>query len=308
MPDVLAELEKSRAAREAPTAPPPWLAALQTGFSAAIRAPLDRETGTLTARPEDYPPDAVAEVTDSPHGPAPTRLAVYNRQYWFRLFTVMHTAFPLTASLLGHWAFNGYAQRFFLAHPPPDWDLDGALDGFEDFLPDALDASLPRAPLAEAARIDAVWRKLFRAPSAEPFRPTAAQAAGLLDARLVPAPGTAVLSERWPLLELKRARAGVTDEEAVALPPRLDAPRWWALLREPGGIRQVLLEPREAELFTLLARHTVREALALLESSCEEAERAALPAQTQRWLAQGVARGMWCGLAEDEAGQRRMQV
>ncbi len=53
----------------------------------------------------------------------------------------------------------------------------------------------------------------------------------------------------------------------------------------------------EGELLRSYGRHPVREALARLEAGCTEAERAALPGNAQRWLAQGVARGMWTGLA-----------
>lgn len=295
MPACLAELAKARSVREAPAPSPPWLAELQRRFGATIRAPLDRSTGTLTATTDAYP--ATNDALDGAFGPAASRLAVYNRQYWFRLLTAMQSAFPLTASLLGHWTFNDYAARFFTARPPPSWDLDHALDGFEEFLEEAIDGSPLHEALSECARIEALWRRLFRAPAAAPFRPDPADAARILDARLVPSPCTAVVFERWPLLELKHARAGVLGEEAIALPPRLEAPRWWALAREPDGIRQLPLEAREGELLSLLASHTLRDALALLESRCGEGARSTLPAQAQRWLAKSVERGLWSGLA-----------
>ncbi len=278
---------------------PDWLAALQARFGAVLRTPLDRSAGSLRADVSAYDRDALDDALDGPRRPAAERLAVYNRQYWFRLFGVMQTAFPLTARLLGHWQFNHYAARFLLAQPPHAWDLDRAPDGFEQHLDGALDAGAMSDALREASRIDAAWRRLFRAPATAPLRPTADDAARLLDARLVPSPAVAVVVERWPLLELKATLANARGESAVALPPRLADARWWALAREPGGVRHVALEAREGELLTLLGRHTVRDALARLEATCSDAERAALPANAQRWLARGIERGVWCGLTTE---------
>lgn len=278
-------------------APPPWLAEMQARFGAVIRTPLDRSTNTLRATPEAYDPGALAEAMDGPRAVAADRLAVYNRQYWFRLFGVMQTAFPLTSRLLGHWHFNEHSGRFLLAHPPRHWDLDHAPDGFERFFADSLGEHPHRDVLLDAAQLDAAWRVIFRAPATVPFQPSAADAARLLDARLEGSPATAIVVERWPLLALRSVAAAARGEARVGVPERLAQPRWWALVREVAGIRQLTLEAREAELLMLLREYPVREALARLEAGCSEAERVALPGNAQRWLAQGVARGMWTGLA-----------
>lgn len=276
-------------------AAPDWLAEMQARFGATIRTPLDRATGTLRAATADYPAGAVADVRDAHNASGVERLAVYNRQYWFRLFTVMQTAFPLTTALLGAWRMNDYAARFLLAHPPRSWDLDRAPDGFERFVVEALEEDVPQDALRDAARLDAAWRALFRAPAAAPYRPRPEDAARLLDARLAPSPAVALYVERWPFIALKRAREGHRGEEQVALPPPHPVPQWWLLLREPEGIRQLPLSPREGELFALLAEHPVREALGRLEALCDERERATLPEQARRWLARGVSLGVWCG-------------
>lgn len=276
---------------------PPWLADLQARVGAVLRTPLDRSSGTLRATTESYDSVTLLEALDRPQARAVDRLAVYNRQYWFRLFGTLQTAFPLTARLLGHWAFNEHAAGFLLAHPPRGWDLERAAEGFEDFLGDSLAATPERDALLEAARLDAAWRSVFRAPATTPFRPRAEDAARLLDTRLEPSPATALVVEHWPLLALKNALASLGDESVAPMPARLAQPRWWALVRESAGIRQLALEPREAELFLLLHRCTVRDALAQLEAACSPDERAALPMQAQRWLARSVERGLWSGLA-----------
>jgi hypothetical protein len=275
-------------------APPDWLAEMQARFGAAIRTPLDRATGTLRATPAAYG-DAIEDVLQGER-----RIAVYNRQYWFRLFGVLQSAFPLTTRLFGHWAFNEHAARFLLEHPPRGWDVDRAPDGFDDFLERTLDASIEhRDAFLEAARIDAAARSVSRAPDVAPFRPSQADAARLLDARLEPSPATAIVVEQWPLVEMRNlllnAKAS-DDESPLPLPARLEGPRWIALVREPSGIRHLALEPREGELLDLLRRHTVRDALGRLELACSEDERRDLPARTQSWLARSVAHAMWVGL------------
>ena len=302
---------------------PAWLEELEARFGAVIRTPLDRATGTLTATPALYDAQVLGEALDGPKASGANRLAVYNRQYWFRLFEVLQAAFPLTTRLLGHWSFNDYAGRFLLAHPPHGWDLDRAPDGFETFLSASLDdsevatrealienseaqqsdsrRSLSGARgaephvLIESARIDVAWRGVFGAPRVTPYKPSPSDAARLLDARLTPSPAVAFVEEHWPLLELRKTVRDDTSETPVALPTRLPHARWWALVRRDEGMGQLPLAPREAELFTLLSSHTVADALGLLERACTDEERAALPAKTQAWLARSVELDFWVG-------------
>lgn len=279
---------------------PEWLSELQARFGSVIRTPLDRSTGTLRASVSDYDPAAVSDASDGPHTSATERLAVYNRQYWFRLFTVLQRSFPITVRLLGAWEFNGYASRFVLAHPPHDWDLDHAPDGFERSLIDALGDHPERDAITDAATLDDAWRRLFRAPETKPFHPSAEDAARLLDARLVMSPAMAVVRERFPLLEARASLMAMKATAPIAPPARLAEPRWWGLAREPVGVRHLPLEAREGELLTLLTRHTVREALAALEARCGDEERASLPSNAQRWLARSVERGVWAGMTADD--------
>jgi hypothetical protein len=276
---------------------PAWLEELEARFGSVIRTPLDRATGTLAATPTLYDTQVLGEARDGPKASGADRLAVYNRQYWFRLFEVLQAAFPLTTRLLGHWSFNDYAARFLVANPPHGWDLDRAPDGFETFLSASLDDSegAKREALIESARIDAAWRGVFSAPRVTPYKPSASDAARLLDARLTPSPAVALVEEHWPLLELRKTLRDDTSETPVALPTRLPHSRWWALVRRDEGMGQLPLASREAELFTLLSSHTVADALGLLEQACTDEERAALPAKTQAWLARSVELDFWVG-------------
>ena len=293
----------------APYIGPDWLQRFQARFSAMLRTPLDRATGTLRAQPPAYDALLRGETLDGPKSTADERLSVYNRQYWFRLFGVVQSAFPLTTRLLGHWLFNDYAARFLMTHPPRGWNIDRVPDGFDAFLAHELPESgvllgtpprrLDRLALLDAARIDAAWREVFLAPESPSYRPSAADAARLMSARLVPSPTVALLEEHWPLLALRRSLIDDRSESPVLLPPKLAHSQSWALVRKPAGIGQLALEAREAELFCLLRERPVGDALARLELACSEEERLSLPARTQEWLGRSVELGFWSGLDDE---------
>jgi hypothetical protein len=66
------------------------------------------------------------------------------------------------------------------------------------------------------------------------------------------------------------------------------------------------LEPREAELFELLARTSVGEALGNLEARCDDAEKRDLPARLGTWLARSMELAFWIGMIpQDSAGVTR---
>jgi hypothetical protein len=289
-----------------------WLAGFQASFGAMIRTPLERRTGTLQVTPEAY--DSALKMAALPGGSLSSaeRLAIYNRQYWARLFTLFHAAFPLTTRLLSHFTCNDYVCRFLQAHPPRGWDIEAAVTGFEDFLGqvaaspsvpiDGQSATVDRAALLQAARIDAAFHRAFRAPQVEPFRPGAEHADRLLTSRLQRSPAAAILEENWALCELRRTLVADTRETAVPLPPRLTQPQFWLLVRspsKPGQLALEPLEPLEARLLTLLEELPVGEALARLEQACPASHLPQLPSDAQRWLARSVENGFWRGLVDE---------
>jgi hypothetical protein len=279
-------------------AAPPWLEAFQARFGAVLRVPLDRGSGTLTADLRAYDSVTVDATIEGRTMTRAERLAVYNRQYWFRLFGVLHSAFPLVCRLLGYWRFNAHAARYLETHPPRGWDIDDVADAFVAFFERDVDHAnaVEREAMIEAARIDAAYRAVFRAPHVEPFRPSAEDSAHLLDAHLVASPAVAILEEHSALTDLRRTTLRDTTERRVAFPPAWPAVRSIALVRAEEATAELPLEPREAELLRLLDSHSVRDALGLLEVACSLEERPGLPPMTQRWLAQSVQRGWWSGM------------
>lgn len=274
-------------------AAPSWLGELQARFGEMLRTPLDRTSGTLVSTPDRYAP---ALVVDCRH--RSDRLEIYNRQYWFRLFETLLDAFPLTASLLGAWRFHEHSDRFLRVSPPRGWDLERVDEGFAELFIRSLEDGPERHMLTESARIDDAWLRIFRAPSTPPFQLSAADAARLLDARLVPSAAVALLEEHAPLVALRQTISRAPAHGRVAMPAPLDGPRWWAIARTDLGTRHLPLERQEYELLRLLVDHTVRDALTRLERESAPDQRLQLPARTQAWLARGITHGFWSGLRD----------
>ncbi|HTR50710.1 MAG TPA: putative DNA-binding domain-containing protein [Kofleriaceae bacterium] len=280
------------------------LAEMQRRFGDAIRAPLDRGTGTLRAPVEAYDTALCASLA----GDARERLAVYNRQYWFRLFGVFHQSYRLATALCGAWAMNELVARFLRAHPPTGHDLARAIDGFELWIQDELPetgvalghtSALPRAALVEAMRIDDAYRLVFEA-AAEPSLVLApGDAARLERARLVPSRSAVMVEETWPLVQLRRGLPSTPAERWVALPPPHDnGTRDWLVCRVGEAHRVVPLAPLHARLLRLLRAHALPEALAILETGLPSSAVAEIAAHAQRWFAEGMQLGLWAALEE----------
>ena len=282
---------------------PDWLKELQAQFGAVLRTPIHPGENGARTEPARYDRALVDEIVGSATLSAADQLAVYNRQYWFRLYRALQNEYALTARLLGFPAFNAQAERFLLARPPRGHDLHDVADGFREFL----DAStsdgndyrgpLPRAALLEAAAIDLAFRRLLYAPVEPAYRPSLGEGARLTGRRRRPSRRWTVLDEHWPLVELKRALADHPGEDRIALPARLPSTRSWLICNTAAGAMMVAPLPAQAaKLFKLLARHRVGEALARLERDCPPEFREQLPASVERWLAQSVDLGFWMGL------------
>lgn len=284
------------------TATEAWLADLQRRFGELLRTPLDAASGTLRAQTGRYDAPLVAAVSGR------ERLAVYNRQYWFRLLTVMQTSWPLSARLLGMFHFNLHAQRFLLQHPPAHYDLAFVTRGFDAYLAHTLHeeqidlgpryAPLRRAVLLEAATLDAAFARVFQAPAQPRFDPREHTPHELVQRKLVSSAAYTRVTEHWPLADLRHALRDSSSEQAAPVPPPLPAAQTWALFRNAHGVAQLQLAPLQARLYELLESHPLGQALAQLESEAASDARDQLPAHTQTWIAQGIANGLWIGLAD----------
>jgi Putative DNA-binding domain len=282
---------------------PEWLLELQSSFSTLLRTPLDRASGSLRAATESYAPALVQAARRGATLSSAERLAVYHRQYWFRLFTVLQGLYPLTARLLGYWHFNAFAADHVLKRPPRGFDIDTIGDDFELSLAEQLadhrtvvtdtQHHVEAAAVLDAAGVDAAFHRVTRAPRREPLRPGPADAPRFHDSCLRMSASVALVRERWPLSELRLSFVEQQSDDAVQLAEPWPEPRYWLLARHASKLGLLALELREAELFQLLQRLPLERALGQLEAALPAEERAGLPQRAQAWLARGVRLGIW---------------
>ncbi|MCG5055983.1 MAG: DNA-binding domain-containing protein [Myxococcales bacterium] len=286
---------------------PAWLAQFQRDFSDVLRTPLDRRSRTLRARPEDYPRRLLNEAKAG-HGLSPgERLAVYQRQYWFRLFAVMQNEYRLVAALAGAWGFNGLVAGFLEKHPPRGHDLGEVALGFDDWLAQGHNAGLPpfegaavsATALVQAARIDAAYRAAFWAPEPRAETSRAFQRVGtdqLATGRLRPSGRFFLVEEDWPLLALRSRLTSLPPEAPVPLPPQHPRRVHAALVRGETGPRLWLIDELQARLYERLSELPLAEALAALEREAIALPPTRLSHLVKAWLAESVKFGFWEGV------------
>ncbi|MET0340904.1 MAG: DNA-binding domain-containing protein [Polyangiales bacterium] len=275
---------------------PDWLAALQQRFGALIRTPLDRATGNLRADTRRYERAICDDIEPGPHTGAHERLAVYHRQYWFRLFTMLQAEYRLTARLVGMWHFNALASRYLAEHPPRAYDLQHAAHAFVGFverLPRSGHAGVARDVLCEAAQLDAAHARVFLAPEVQLLTPAQLSGPDLPARQLRLAPTVALFRETRPLVALRRTLLTEADDTAVPVPAPLAAPSHWVVFRADEGTQLASIDALAHQLFSNLCTMPVGDALARLEASCDDATRAVLPTRVQHWLRESMKVGFW---------------
>jgi Putative DNA-binding domain len=281
---------------------PEWLESFESQFSTMLRTPLARDTGTLCANTDQFPSELVRSALPGSRIPAQDRLAVYNRQYWFRLFGVLQNDFRLVCALLGPWKFNELASAFLLDAPPTGHDLARAADGFSEFVrafPRKTELTVPPLALAQAAQIDEGFRRIFWAPRQSPesdlkFRQLSAQA--LVAGRLRPSGRFFLVEEDWSLLALRHSLASAPDRKHT-LPARNTNGRGHAaIVQHDKGPQTIPLHSVQAKLYTLLVENSLTDALSILEAKISAAEAPSLARNVRNWLAESVNLGFWTGV------------
>lgn len=254
-------------------APPAWLVPFQHAFTNALRLPLVGGSGVLT----------------STH--AAPGLAVYNRQYWFRLFTALQTSYPLTTRLLGAWTFNHVAQAYLRAEPPTETDLNNLGLSFPCFL-----AREHPPEIVEAAGVDLAFLDVLRSPFLVRWKLGEVSHVNWDVTGLEVSQAVRIVTEHWPLMELRRALPREEHAHAVTLPLRYPTPHTWVLGRTPEGVMQWPLKPNQAKFYELVAKKPLAKAIAEFTSLVPEAEQPELGTFIQAWMAEGMDVGLWEGL------------
>jgi hypothetical protein len=227
---------------------PADLRALQADFGRSIRMPFGFSTGRFVCAHNAYS-EAIAEAV-SPRGSQSSRerLAVYNRQYWYRLLTAMQDDFPLLGATLGLWEFNRLASGYLHGQPSRSPLLDGIAAGFAAYLRGTGTLGDRDLGIAELE-----WSRLkaFHAagrPALDPARLTPAQRASLEDSPLALQPWFSLHEEDWNLVECRRA----LDAGRTQKPEFKEGRALWAVFRNAGRVDAAELEPAAFQVLKAL--------------------------------------------------------
>jgi hypothetical protein len=286
---------------------PAWLASFQAQFGAALREPMRNHGGNLTACLDAHA-EFTAQVSSDAAGSGLQSAAVYTRQYWMRLFAAVQQDFPLLSGLLGSWTVNHVAQAFFLAHPPRGCDLGTVTDGFDRFVAtvDARNAveaahqvqgntslAVDDELVTAAARMDVAWKSVWLAPEVPRWHINAEQAAGLRSLRLRASPTRCLMTQRWPLAQI-RSKLGAAAIVMTVAPPALDELQHVLIVRVQHSVGVLPVASLHARLIELLDRETVGVALEHLQAGVPT--HPSLATDVQRWLAESMELGLWSGV------------
>jgi Putative DNA-binding domain len=115
--------------------PPKALSDFQRWFGRAASRPLRAGNATVSRGVDgaSLEREANARLNTVNRLSGLARLEVYNRQYWFRLITIMQEEFPCTLHVIGLDDFNRFVIRFLDAHPPTSpylADMDATFPAF----------------------------------------------------------------------------------------------------------------------------------------------------------------------------------
>ncbi len=142
--------------------PPETLREVQKKFSQAMRMPALFDTGTLSFNSAGYDSLFTENILARGAQSGRERLAIYNEQYWYRLFTALQEDYPLLANTLGFWVFNQLVSAYLSQRPSLDPFLENLSMGFADFLHTS-DLGLSKMEL-QIASIESALLRAFYAP------------------------------------------------------------------------------------------------------------------------------------------------
>ncbi len=273
--------------------PPQGLAMLQVAFGRAMAMPMcfDLEAEQVfKQQPELYPDEIVAQMLDHPTldlvGLA--RLTTYNRQYWFRLLTILQQEYPLLLALLGLRDFNHMAMCFLDAFPPSSPNLRDLSNELARFLRSPCPWNQPI--LQQAAALEYAYIQSFDAAEEPRLDPTLLTEQILLECPLRPQPHLCLFREDWDLVHWRSRVKGAEDPELLEVTPS-PQPGFWMIFRGPQGTATVPLAPTAfALLEQLLSGRAVTEAIEAVCAGDQEAT-AVLDQQLGTWFAEWIASG-----------------
>lgn len=266
---------------------PHWLKDFQEQFSSVLRTPMSPAGGVLRAQPS-----AAGEslgVRPRAQRSAAAGLSDYQRQYWFRLLSVLQSEFPLSSRLMGLWSFNILALKYLEVEAPRSYDIVAIRCRFIDYL-----SKQNLEPFVlQAAILDEVRYLTFMAPAYEPWKPPTGASSLAAQLRLSPAPDWRIFREDWAIVELCLRLDSLKAEEGLPRPAHLAATRVCLIQKVQQQLVYRYIDPYQGRFYELLSVQTIDEAVAVLAGECAHLPMEELARLIQGWMAQSVHWGLW---------------
>lgn len=275
--------------------PPQDLGPLQAAFGRAMATPMrfdPQAEPAFVQQPELFPVEIVSQMLDHPTLDIVglERLTTYNRQYWFRLLTVLQQEYPLLLALLGLRDFNHMAMSYLEAFPPHSPSLRDLSNQLAAFLSSPVPWNQPM--LRQAAALEYAYIQSFDAAEEPRLDPTLLTEQDLLERPLRPQPHLCLIREDWNLVDW-RSRVKLAEQpEQLEVTPS-PQPGFWAIYRGVHGTTTEPLAPLAyALLEQLLGGSSVNQAI---ENVCadDQAAEAVLDEQLGAWFAYWIAGGLF---------------
>jgi hypothetical protein len=180
------------------------LAEIQRRMAAAVMHPLTRAETMPRRRRNGVSNQAEAEAIIRPNDRLTSfeRLEIYNRQYWFRLYTCFEEDFPGLQAILGRAKFDALMRAYLTDCPSESFSLRNLASRLDTWLEQHPETLAPHATLArDMVRLE--WAHI-EAFDSEEKSPLSAEAFATLgeDSRLHLQPHVRLLALSYPVDDL----------------------------------------------------------------------------------------------------------
>jgi hypothetical protein len=147
---------------------------LQKRMSAAVMEPLTGQESTRKTRRDGVTMEQEAAAFIKPNAVLTSfeRLEIYNRQYWFRLYSSFEDDFPGLLAVLGRKTFERVMRAYLDACPSTSFSLRDLGSRLYSFLRENVELTGPKSRLAqEIVRVEWAHIEAYDAATVSPFPP-----------------------------------------------------------------------------------------------------------------------------------------
>lgn len=265
----------------------------QAAFGNCISTPLDLDGDDgYGARPEAYDPRILEVMEPNDRMTGPERLGIYNRQYWYRLFTIMQNEFPLLRHILGCSTLNELSSDYLQAYPSKTYDVSALGYRLAEFL--QANDRWGSSQLSQAARLEWLVSRAFVAeqkPKLDPQALTPNQQLGLDGCKLTFQPYVHFFHEDWNVVEQHlRVKDDEDDELEVQMEEGVTE---WIIFRLGTAIRMEPVELLQRRLLEAIVESpSLSDGMNATFAGLTDEQLAGVATDVQAWFSTWVSWGI----------------